>query len=124
MGRGGQVAADLVVGATRRGQCFSSGRQRGIAEGDPVVEAVTLLAWTFDSLLGLGLLWLAWRALSCPELFKAIVLFIAFGLLMALAWVRLDAPDVALAEAAIGAGLTGALLLAALARLNRADREQ
>lgn len=88
------------------------------------MEAVTLLAWTFDSLLGLGLLWVAWRALSCPELFKAIVLFIAFGLLMALAWVRLDAPDVALAEAAIGAGLTGALLLAALARLNRADREQ
>lgn len=44
--------------------------------------------------------------------------FIAFGLLMALAWVRLQAPDVALAEAAIGAGLTGALLLAALSRLN------
>ncbi len=76
-----------------------------------------LLAWAFDSLLGLGLLWLAWRALTCPDLFKAIVLFIAFGLLMALAWVRLDAPDVALAEAAIGAGLTGALLMAALARL-------
>jgi uncharacterized MnhB-related membrane protein len=36
---------------------------------------------------------------------------------MALAWVRLAAPDVALAEAAIGAGLTGALLMAALARL-------
>jgi len=36
---------------------------------------------------------------------------------MALDWVRLAAPDVALAEAAIGAGLTGALLMAALARL-------
>jgi len=81
------------------------------------MEAMTLLAWAFDSLLGIGLLWLAWLALSCSELFKAIVLFVAFGLLMALAWVRLDAPDVALAEAAIGAGLTGALLMAALARL-------
>lgn len=88
------------------------------------METLTLLAWTFDSLLGLGLLWLAWRALACPDLFRAIVLFVAFGLLMALAWARLDAPDIALAEAAIGAGLTGALLLAALARLNRADREQ
>jgi multisubunit Na+/H+ antiporter MnhB subunit len=38
-------------------------------------------------------------------------MFIAFGLLMALAWVRLDAIDIALAEAAIGAGITGALLL-------------
>jgi len=79
---------------------------------------MTLLAWLFDGVLGVLLLWLAWRALACPDLFKAIVLFIAFGLLMAIAWVRLAAPDVALAEAAIGAGLTGALLLAALARLN------
>jgi len=36
---------------------------------------------------------------------------------LSLAWVRLSAPDVALAEAAIGAGLTGALLLAALRRI-------
>lgn len=82
------------------------------------MEAVTLLQWAFDAVLGFALLWLAWRALASPNLFKAIVLFIAFGLLMALAWVRLDAPDVALAEAAIGAGLTGALLLTALARLD------
>lgn len=81
------------------------------------MEEIDWLPWLFDGLLGSGLLWLAWRALACPDLFKAIVLFIAFGLLMALAWVRLDAPDIALAEAAIGAGLTGALLLAALARL-------
>jgi len=85
------------------------------------VEAVTLLAWAFDSLLGLGLLWLAWQVLTSLDLFKAIVLFIAFGLLMALTWVRLDAPDIALAEAAIGAGLTGALLLAALARLRTTE---
>lgn len=83
-----------------------------------------MLAWMFDSLLGLGLLWLAWRALANPDLFMAIVLFIAFGLVLALTWVRLDAPDIALAEAAIGAGLTGALLLAALARLRQANREQ
>lgn len=81
------------------------------------MEAMTWLAWSFDAFVGLGLLWLAWRALACPDLFKAVVLFVAFGLLLALAWVRLEAPDVALAEAAIGAGLTGALLMAALARL-------
>lgn len=88
------------------------------------METVTLLAWTFDCLLGLTLLWLAWSTLTCSDLFKAIVLFVAFGLLMALAWVRLDAPDVALAEAAIGAGLTGALLMSALARLGAAGDEK
>lgn len=56
-------------------------------------------------------LWVAWAALASRELFRSIVLFIAFGMLLAIAWVRLAAPDVALAEAAIGAGLTGALLL-------------
>ncbi len=81
------------------------------------MEAMTFLQLAFDVVLGFALLWLAWRALASPDLFRGIVLFIAFGLLMALAWVRLNAPDVALAEAAIGAGLTGALLLAALARL-------
>jgi len=63
--------------------------------------------------VGFGPLWLIWRALASSDLFEAIVLFVAFGSLMALAWVRLDAPDVALAEASIGAGLTGALLFAA-----------
>lgn len=77
-----------------------------------------ILEWSFDAVLGLGLLWLAWHALTSPDLLKAIVLFVSFGLLMTLAWVRLDAPDIALAEAAIGAGLTGALLLSALARLH------
>ena len=84
------------------------------------METMSMLNLGFDLVLGIGLLSLAWLSLSSADLFKAVVLFIAFGLLLALAWVRLAAPDVALAEAAIGAGLTGALLMAALARL-RAD---
>lgn len=71
----------------------------------------------FDGVLGLMLVWLAWRVLAAADLFKAVVLFIVFGLLMALAWARLDAPDIALAEAAIGAGLTGALLLDAVGQM-------
>jgi multisubunit Na+/H+ antiporter MnhB subunit len=49
--------------------------------------------------------------------FAAVVGFVSFGLVMTLAWVRLDAIDAALTEAAIGSGLTGALLLGAAARL-------
>jgi multisubunit Na+/H+ antiporter MnhB subunit len=76
----------------------------------------------FDVLLTAALLWIAWRALLSRDLFKAVVLFISFGLLMALAWVRLGAPDIALAEGAIGAGLTGALLLDAVRQLGDRDR--
>jgi uncharacterized MnhB-related membrane protein len=73
----------------------------------------------FDGILALILLVLAWRLLRSPDLFKAVVLFIGFGLMMSLAWVRLKAVDIALAEAAIGAGITGALFLSALGRLRR-----
>lgn len=69
------------------------------------------LSGLFDGLLVIGLLWLGWRAVTNPDLLQAVVLFIVFGLFMALCWARLAAPDLALAEAAIGAGLTGALLL-------------
>ena len=81
------------------------------------MEPLMLLSVLFDVLLVAILLWLAWQVLAGRDLFRSVVLFIAFGLLLALAWARLEAPDVALAEAAIGAGLTGALLLVALERL-------
>jgi multisubunit Na+/H+ antiporter MnhB subunit len=66
-----------------------------------------------DILLLISLLGLASAALASNDARRSVILFIAFGLVVALAWVRLLAPDVALAEAAIGAGLSGALLLAA-----------
>lgn len=83
------------------------------------------LGLSFDLLLAASLLWSGWRALSTPRLDRALVLFIAFGLLMTLTWARLAAPDIALAEAAIGAGLTGALLLDAYGTLQakRAEKE-
>lgn len=79
----------------------------------------------FDLLLAAALLWSAWRTLATPQIGRAVILFIVFGLLLTLAWARLDAPDIALAEAAIGAGLTGALLLDAVAalRARRPDDE-
>lgn len=70
-------------------------------------------------LTGIALL-LAWRTLFGNDLFQSIVYFVALGLVVALAWVRLDAPDIAIAEAAIGAGMTGALLLVTWHRLNDA----
>lgn len=80
--------------------------------------------WAFDAVLLFTLVWVAWCVLADreAELFRAVVLFIAFGLLLAVAWVRLKAPDIALAEAAIGAGVTGALLLVTLGRLKTADK--
>jgi len=67
-----------------------------------------------DVLLVFSLLSLAAAALATRDARRSVILFMAFGLVLAVAWARLLAPDVALAEAAIGAGLSGALLLAAV----------
>jgi multisubunit Na+/H+ antiporter MnhB subunit len=73
-----------------------------------------LLSWLPDLLLAVMLIGLGWATVSSTDLRRSVALFIAFGLLLSIAWARLRAPDLALAEAALGAGLSGALLLAAL----------
>jgi multisubunit Na+/H+ antiporter MnhB subunit len=70
-----------------------------------------------DLLLALGLVGLAMEIAAGQSLFRSIVTLAVFGLVMAVAWARLEAPDLALAEAALGAGLTGALLLVSYRRL-------
>ncbi len=88
---------------------------------------MTNLVLMIDMVFITAIIFLAWRSLMAPDLFQAVVLFIAFGLFLALGWARLNAPDVALAEAAIGSGVTGALLLSALRRLesrSQPDRKE
>ena len=70
-----------------------------------------------DALIAAAILAVAFATVAARGTFTAVALFVAYGLLLAFAWVRLDAMDVALTEAAIGAGLSGALLLGAASRV-------
>ncbi|MGZ5872175.1 MAG: hydrogenase subunit MbhD domain-containing protein [Bradyrhizobium sp.] len=81
---------------------------------------MTILSFTD---VGLVLLVLAIGAstIFAREAFDAVIAFVVYGLLLAIVWVRLSAIDVALTEAAIGGGMTGALLLGAAARLRSAE---
>ena len=72
-----------------------------------------------DLALCAAILAVALAAVAGFGVFRAVVFFIVYGVMVSMAWLRLDAVDVALAEAAIGAGLTGVLLLSAVARLTR-----
>jgi uncharacterized MnhB-related membrane protein len=67
---------------------------------------------------------LAGASLLLPQLFRAVMAFIGFGLIVAVVWARLGAVDIALAEAMIGSGITGALFLAALGRMATAERKK
>jgi multisubunit Na+/H+ antiporter MnhB subunit len=72
--------------------------------------------WAFDAVLAATVLAVAAWTVITREAFAAVVGFVTYGLLLALVWVRLAAPDVALTEAAIGGGVTGMLLLGAAVR--------
>jgi len=63
----------------------------------------------------------AWTAFARDTL-AAVSGFAALGLLLAVAWVRLGATDVALTEAAIGGGASGVLFLGVGARLRAIPR--
>lgn len=82
------------------------------------------MQWALDGALLLLVPGLAVRMLVTRDLFEAIVLFVPYGLTLAIVWVRVGAPDLALAEAALGAGVTGALLLNAYRRLARRVGEE
>jgi len=71
----------------------------------------------FDATLCGLILAVALAAVAGRDVFRAIVFFIVYGLMLAVAWVRLGALDVALAEAAISGGLTAGLFLVAYSRL-------
>jgi len=73
----------------------------------------------FDLVLAALVLAVAAWAVITRDSFTSVVAFVAYGLLLALVWVRIAAPDVALTEAAVGGGVTGSLLMSAGTRLQR-----
>jgi multisubunit Na+/H+ antiporter MnhB subunit len=73
--------------------------------------------WILDAGLALLVLGVAAWTIAAQSAFASVVGYVVYGLLLAIVWVRIAAVDVALTEAAVGSGVTGALLIAAVARL-------
>ncbi len=55
------------------------------------------------------------------DLLSAVILFSSFGLIMAIVWQQLGAPDVAMVEAALGTGVAALLMIAAISKTRRAE---
>src|SRR5262249_16584456 len=104
-----------------------AGQRRGVAADRPCRATPGPARMTtcqcFDIVLAVLVLPLAVWTIAARETFVAVVSFVAYGLLLALVWVRLAAPDVALAVAAIGSGLSGVLLLGIAARLREVEEQ-
>ena len=71
-----------------------------------------------DIALALLVIGVAVWTIVARDLFVAVVAYVVYGLFLALVWIRMYAPDVALTEAAVGGGVTGVLLVAAAKRLD------
>lgn len=53
----------------------------------------------------------------------AVIIFTAYSLVMSILWLLLESPDLAITEAAVGAGITGILFYLTLHRLHRLQRD-
>ena len=76
----------------------------------------------FNAILILFLIICAIAVERTRDLLGAVVIFAAYSLCMAVLWLLLRAPDIALTEAAMGAGVTTMLFVAVISRTRRTEK--
>lgn len=76
----------------------------------------------FDILLLLFLIATALAVARAKDLLAAAIIFSSYSLVMCLLWQHRGAPDVAMTEAAVGAGITTVLFLVAIGRTTRREK--
>ncbi len=76
----------------------------------------------FDITLLLLLIACALAVIHTKDLLGAVVIFSTYSLVMCLIWQHRGAPDVAMTEAAVGAGVTTVLFLVAISKTVRKEK--
>ena len=57
------------------------------------------------------------------SLLQSVIIFMSFSSIMCILWILMQSPDLAITEAAVGAGISGTLFLMTLKKLRMEDRE-
>lgn len=81
-----------------------------------------MMSQIFDVVLLLLLIACALAVIRTKDLLAATIIFSTYSLVMCLVWQHRGAPDVALTEAAVGAGVTTVLFLVAIGRTTRSEK--
>lgn len=71
-----------------------------------------------ENILLLGLIITAAAAPLCKRLLVMVIVYMSFSLIMAILWSLLQTPDLAITEAAVGAGITSILFFLTLRRIH------
>ena len=56
-----------------------------------------------------------------PSLLQAVVIFMSYSSVMCILWILMESPDLAITEAAVGAGVSGILFFMTLKKIRRED---
>ena len=56
-----------------------------------------------------------------PSLLQAVVIFMSYSSVLCILWILMESPDLAITEAAVGAGVSGILFLVTLKKIRRED---
>ncbi len=76
-------------------------------------------------LLLLGFLVVCAIGVSCAKsLLVSVVIFMSYSLVMSIIWIFLESPDLAITEAAVGAGVTSVLFFVTLRKINAVEEEK
>ena len=58
------------------------------------------------------------------SLLQAVIIFMAYSSIMCVLWILMESPDLAITEAAVGAGVSGMLFLLTLRKLRQMDAKK
>ena len=72
----------------------------------------------FEIMLLLFLVACAIAVSFTKRIISAVVIFMSYSIIMSILWLLLESPDLALTEAAVGAGVTSVLFFLTLKRIN------
>ncbi len=77
----------------------------------------------FDGILLAFLIICAISVSVTRNLLASIIIYMSFSLVMSIIWLTLEAPDLAITEAAVGAGVTSLLFFATLKKIHAIKAE-
>ena len=76
------------------------------------------MSTTFRILLLAGLVICAVATALVRKPMRAVIIYMAYSIIMSVVWLLLESPDLAITEAAVGAGITGILFFLTLRRIH------
>ena len=78
----------------------------------------------FETILLFGLVACAIAVSFSKKLLNSILIFMSYSLMMSVIWILLESPDLAITEAAVGAGVTSLLFFVTLKKIHAMEEER